>query len=99
MSAITTSIDAQPIPGGISIHEFAKSQGMAASSIRRRVGTGDIPSYKICGARRIPLWYLEELQRGDPVESAIKQIAAAATSLTDDQRSIISALLLDNGAA
>jgi hypothetical protein len=98
MSA-TKSIDSQPIPRGISIPEFAKSQGMAASSIRRRVGTGEIPSYKVCGARRIPLWYLEELQRGDAVQSAIKQIAAAAQSLTDDQRSVISALLLDNGAA
>jgi hypothetical protein len=64
MSPATTSIDAQPIPRGISIREFAKSQGMAEASIRRRVGTGEIPSYKVGGARRIPLSYLEQLQRG-----------------------------------
>lgn len=61
MSPATTSIDAQPIPRGISIREFAKSQGMAEASIRRRVGTGEIPSYKVGGARRIPLSYLEKV--------------------------------------
>ena len=64
MSVTTTSIDDQQIPRGISIREFAKSQDMAEASIRRRVGTGQIPSYKVCGARRIPLAYLEQLQRG-----------------------------------
>jgi hypothetical protein len=64
MPATTTSVDAQPIPRGISIREFAESQGMAVASIRRRVGTGQIPSYKVGGARRIPLSYLEQLQRG-----------------------------------
>jgi hypothetical protein len=84
MPATTTSIDAQPIPRGITIREFAKSQSMAEASIRRRVGTGEIPSYKIGSARRIPLSYLEQLQRCDPVESAIDQIASATESLTDD---------------
>lgn len=99
MSAITTSVDTQSIPRGITIREFANSQGMAEASVRRRVGTREIPSYKVCGARRIPLSYLEQLQSGGAVDSAIKQIAAAVQSLTDDQRTVISALLLDNGAA
>jgi hypothetical protein len=93
MSSPAISVDAQPIPRGISIREFARSQSMAEQSVRRRVGSGEIPSYKVAGARRIPLSYIEQLQRGDPVEAAIERIVAAAPPLTDDQRNRISALL------
>jgi excisionase family DNA binding protein len=84
MSATTASVDAQPIPRGITVREFAHSQKLHETTVRRGIGTGEIPSYKIGSARRIPLSYLEQLQRCDPVESAIDQIASVTESLTDD---------------
>ena len=96
----TKHVPAHPISRGVSIREFAEINGVSQSAVRRGVDAGSIPSYKIGGARRIPLSYLEQLQRpGDAIEAAIEQIVAAAPPLSADQRTRIAALLRTGGAA
>jgi excisionase family DNA binding protein len=81
------------ISRALSIREFAEINGVSQSVVRRKVGDGSIPSYKIGGVRRIPVSYLEQLQRLDPVDSAIARLVTAAPPLTAEQRSRIGALL------
>jgi excisionase family DNA binding protein len=48
---------------GLSIREFAYLNSVSESMVRRRVATGDIPSYKVGKARRIPAIFVERLQQ------------------------------------
>jgi excisionase family DNA binding protein len=57
------------ISRGLTIREFAEINGVSESLVRRGVGDGSIPSYKVGGARRIPADFLARLQRCERVSS------------------------------
>jgi Helix-turn-helix domain len=91
-------VAAQPISRGITVREFAEINSMSIAGVQRQIREGFIPCYRIGKSVRIPLSFLEQLQRGGNVEAAIEQLVAAAPPLTVDQRSRISALLRVGGA-
>lgn len=56
-------VAAQSVSRGLTIPEFAELNGVSASTVKRAVRAGRLPSYKISNLRRILLSYLEKLQR------------------------------------
>lgn len=83
---------------GVSVREFAELNDASEAVVRRQIRDGTIPSYRIGKLLRIPLSYLEQLQRPDAaIDAAIDAIVATAPALTDDQRNRISALLRTGG--
>lgn len=46
------------------IPEYAKRFNYALSTVRTKVSRGEIPSYKVGGARRIPAEYVESIRKG-----------------------------------
>jgi excisionase family DNA binding protein len=78
-----------PIPRGISIRDFAESQGLREETIRDKVSAGEIPHYRLGRNIRIPLDYLETLQRRAYVEETV----AAMPPLTPAQITKLMALL------
>jgi hypothetical protein len=107
----TQTVAAQPISRGITVREFAAINSMSVPGVHKGIREGFIPCYRL-GKRsiRIPLSFLEQLQRGGNLEAAreqlhrganveavIERLIDAAPPLTDDQRSRISALLRIGG--
>ena len=45
----------------LSVPQFSESTGISASTVYRKTLNGSIPSVRVAGQVRIPVWYLEEL--------------------------------------
>lgn len=58
-STIIAMVLVQP---AFTVAEFAARANVSESLVRRAIARGDIPSFKVGGARRIPARFLAELQ-------------------------------------
>ncbi len=78
--ALTKHLSRQLVPTGLTMKEFADLNHMGLATVKTFVASGDIPSYLVGKkVRRIPLAYLEKLQRGE--------LRPAATTRTRTKRS------------
>ncbi len=85
----------QRIPRGITVRQLAESQGIHPDTIRDKVASGEIPSYRIGGSIRIPLSYIEELQR----RAYVEEVVAAMPPLSAAQIVKLTGLFDYSGAA
>jgi excisionase family DNA binding protein len=47
----------------LSVKQFAALTGVSISTVNRAIGRGEIPCYTVGSVRRVPAWFLEQLQR------------------------------------
>jgi hypothetical protein len=88
------------LPRGLKIRVFAELVGLSESATRAAVSRGDIPSFKVAGARRIPASYLEQLQRAaTDMDAELHRVAELAPTLSQAERDQFIAVLNGGGAA
>ncbi len=77
--------------------EYARRFNLSPTTVRNKVSRGEIPSYKIGGARRIPAEYVASIDRIRPVpitdEEWVEEMLVKAPRLTREQRTRLAELL------
>lgn len=73
---------------------FAQKFNLSPTTVRGRVSRGEIPSYKVGGARRIPAEYVDSFAGPDTsLDAVVDSIVAAWPKLRAEQLDRIAALL------
>jgi excisionase family DNA binding protein len=69
-----------PVPGALSVRDASLQLGVSTSTIRRRIDDGELRSFRIGGAIRIPYWLAQILAQSRQKAKAEKVTIAGRSA-------------------